>query len=96
MAFTDTTSAPKIYDDYDVASQPYTFIPISTGLAPVTYYRTIRTTKWRHLCLTRAAADSIADYLNDTHTQASAQRMNSANMYMVRVTHDTEVTGWDT
>ncbi len=85
MAFTDTTSAPRIYDDKNFATETLTYY-FGT---PTTYTRTITTERLRHTCLTRAAADSIAEAKNDTHTTATSQRQNNANMYQVVVTSDT-------
>lgn len=84
MAFTDTTSAPRIYDDKNFATERTTW-----GFGSPLYSRTITTSRYRHTCLTRAAADSIALAKNDTYTTATSQRQNEANMYQVVVTSDT-------
>ena len=87
MPFTDTTSAPRIYDDKSFVTQRAFFL-----FSP--YTRTITTTRYRHTCLTRAAADSIAENKRDTYTTATSQRQNSANTYQVVVTSDT-FTAWE-
>lgn len=85
MPFTDTASAPRIYDDKNFANETITYY---FGV-PTTYTRTITTTRLRHTCLTRAAADSIAEAKNDTYTTATSQRQNPADVYQVVVTTDT-------
>ena len=86
MPFTDTTSAPKIFDDKTFTTQSLTYM---LGITPTVYTRTITTTRYRHTCLTRAAADSIAEAKNDTYTTASSQRQTAAGAYQVIVTEDT-------
>jgi len=83
--FTDTSSAPRINDNKTFRKQTTTSVIFGSP----TFQRTVTTEQYRHVCLTEAAADSIAKAKNDRFTTATSNRMNAAGMYQVIVRHDT-------
>jgi hypothetical protein len=81
--YTDTSTAPKVYLDYEpTRAEKYSIV---AG----TKTRTVTTTRYEFRGLTKAAADSIALAKTDTNTTAKSERMNDAGAYKVSVVEQT-------
>ena len=91
--FTDTSSAPKVYLEYE-PSRPegLTYIARDTDV-PQARFRQVTTTRYEFRGLTRAAADSIAAAKVDTNTTAKAERMGQPDMWRVAIVTQT-TTSW--